>query len=293
MSSRRPKRPLNKDAVKSANAAIWRRFPELKGRKLTMDPKDQVYRKQWMDEYLAAGGELENPDDNGSDTKVVQACEKSPPKIFKPKLIENGADIITKSALYKDCSKDIKGKINSKKFNESEQKLIAEVLDKYAALLKCKDHPLKAIGRTDRAITKNGTCVDESKTMGEWFADKGALILTDSANNTIDFKDESTQFKGTLAHEISHALMNKYDPRTCKSYSSITENPLMKEFMNAAGWSKKGTILKDKSSAPTNYAKTSPEEDLAESSMLFLYNSDALKKKSPARYKFLKKLFGD
>ena len=47
------KRPLNPDAVKKANEAV--------GRPLTMSPEDASARKKWMDEYLKAGGEKEQP----------------------------------------------------------------------------------------------------------------------------------------------------------------------------------------------------------------------------------------
>lgn len=89
--------------------------------------------------------------------------------------------------------------------------------------------------------------------------------------------------------------MNNFDPRTCKSYANYKDNPLMQEYMKEAGWNKKGTILSetDTNKAPTDYGKTNPQEDLAEAAMLYLYEPDTLKNRSPARYNFLKKLYGD
>lgn len=59
MSYRRAKRPLKASAVTSANDALWGAHPELNGRPLTMGPEDAALRKEWMDGYVAAGGQIE------------------------------------------------------------------------------------------------------------------------------------------------------------------------------------------------------------------------------------------
>ncbi len=53
---RHAKLPLNPDAVKAADQALFKNHPELNGRKLTMAPEDGALRKEWMDSYLAASG---------------------------------------------------------------------------------------------------------------------------------------------------------------------------------------------------------------------------------------------
>lgn len=92
---------------------------------------------------------------------------------------------------------------------------------------------------------------------------------------------------------MSHILMNGFDPRTCTHYDSDMHNPLMKEYKEQTGWDPIGTILTETKEdvCPTSYGETNPEEDLAESAMLYLYDPEELKKKSPKRYSFLKKLF--
>jgi len=182
------------------------------------------------------------------------------------------------------------------KFTDKETKKIQEVLNKYQRLLKCKKQQLQQIGRTNKAITKNKAgCVAETDTMGEWFKDNGTIVLTDSASTGSDFKDSAKQFRGTVAHEMSHAMMNNFDPRTCKSYTNYRKNPLMKEYMKVAGWNVTGTTLTETATdkAPTNYGKTNPKEDLAEATMLYLYEPETLKSRSPKRYKFIKELFED
>jgi uncharacterized Zn-binding protein involved in type VI secretion/tetratricopeptide (TPR) repeat protein len=56
----REKRAANKAskraAVKAANEALWKAHPELKGRQLTMGPKDAALRKEWMASYHSALG---------------------------------------------------------------------------------------------------------------------------------------------------------------------------------------------------------------------------------------------
>jgi hypothetical protein len=58
---RHAKLPLNPDAVKAADDALYANHPELGGRKLTMSPEDGALRKEWMDSYLAAGGQADEP----------------------------------------------------------------------------------------------------------------------------------------------------------------------------------------------------------------------------------------
>jgi len=55
-SPRRAELNLDPKAAAAANAALWKRFPELKGRQLTGSSADARYRKYWMDAYLAQDG---------------------------------------------------------------------------------------------------------------------------------------------------------------------------------------------------------------------------------------------
>ncbi len=221
---------------------------------------------------------------------VAQTCKKV---AQLPQLVENGAEDLVNSAIYKTCPEDVKKEIVSKAFTEEEQEDVKEVLDKMSGLMGCANHPLKKIGRTGKALSKTkGGCEAESSTYGEWFADQGALILTDVADKPLDFKDPRTQFKGTLAHEMTHALTNGFDPRSCTAYDNFRDNPLMQEWGKAAGWDPTLTNLLDPSGAPTEYAKKNAKEDLSETLMMYLYDPKALKKKSPERYAFANKLLG-
>ena len=57
MAYRRAERPLDPNAVATANQQLWSQFPELKGRQLTPDD-DVKYRSYWMDQYEKAGGTI-------------------------------------------------------------------------------------------------------------------------------------------------------------------------------------------------------------------------------------------
>ena len=57
--TRHARLPLNPVAVAAANEALWAAHPELGRRQLTMGPADAALRREWMDAYLAAGGQVE------------------------------------------------------------------------------------------------------------------------------------------------------------------------------------------------------------------------------------------
>lgn len=75
MSNRRLQRPLDPDAVKAANEKLWKQYPELEGRKLTMAPEDYKYRKYWVDQYLAAKGKVEEPKPAAPPKRPAEKCD--------------------------------------------------------------------------------------------------------------------------------------------------------------------------------------------------------------------------
>ena len=297
MSYRRATQPLNPDAVKAANAAV---AAETGGRALTMGPEDAALRKKWMDAYIAAGGAYEEVPPSGNKPGDPVA-PSTPPPANKPDLIANRGDVLVPPDGYKDCPADVKDDISSKEFTDEEKQAIDEVLKNYQPLMKCDNQPLKAVGRADKGISHdaNGDFYSEDTTSGEWFSDQGTLVLMDAASQGSDFpNDPDKQFKATAAHEIAHAIAGHgkgpgFDPRDCKEYPNPDDNPLMQEFKKAAGWNEAGDTLVETNDdkAPTDYAKTNPDEDFAESAMLYQYDPDKLKQQSPARYEFMKKLF--
>jgi len=112
VSTRRPSRPLNMDAVRTANEAVWNDHPELERRKLTMGKRDYPYRKQWMDEYLKAGG-TEAPDE-ASDT-ATQCMELGNLAVVVTNAIDanpiEGADVTISGPEDRDGKTDPTGTI--------------------------------------------------------------------------------------------------------------------------------------------------------------------------------------
>jgi hypothetical protein len=75
---RRAKLPLNPDAVKAADDALYQNHPELDGRKLTMGPEDGALRKEWMDAYLAAGGAIADQKEPSPPASPKVPCPTAP-----------------------------------------------------------------------------------------------------------------------------------------------------------------------------------------------------------------------
>ncbi len=82
---RHAKLPLNPDAVKAADEALYKNHPELDGRKLTMGPEDGALRKEWMDSYLAAGGAVDSPKPPSPPPGPTTPC---PPSTYDKQLKE-------------------------------------------------------------------------------------------------------------------------------------------------------------------------------------------------------------
>lgn len=82
MTTRWAKRPLNMDAVKKANQAVWAEME--KPRKLTMGPEDEELRTLWMDTYLDEGGkaiQLEIGEIKGVGSEIGQPVTECQPKV--------------------------------------------------------------------------------------------------------------------------------------------------------------------------------------------------------------------
>jgi hypothetical protein len=68
---------LDPKAVKTANEALWKAHPELKGRQLTMEPKDAALRKEWMENYRSSVNTSNTPPNSGVAT-AMQPCPLAP-----------------------------------------------------------------------------------------------------------------------------------------------------------------------------------------------------------------------
>lgn len=136
------------------------------------------------------------------------------------------------------------------------------------------------------------------------------IRVYDHASSPYDFKDPATQFKGTILHEMTHAFQS-YKSKT-EVQSNVSSTPLLQNFMDKTrpkpesvagiyknGWAYgyKNPITKEKewrfygaagNNVPTDYSGTNPQEDLCESTMLYLYDPQRLKASSQSRYDFVR-----
>jgi hypothetical protein len=72
MPTTRLQQPLDPQAVKAANQQFWKDHPELAGQQLGADA-DVTLRKEWVRDYVAAGGPVEKEPDAAPDA-VVATC---------------------------------------------------------------------------------------------------------------------------------------------------------------------------------------------------------------------------
>lgn len=96
----------------------------------------------------------------------------------------------------------------------------------------------------------------------------------------------------TVLHELGHSLLQSTDPRTCTEYERPEDNPLMREWEQAAGWERDGT-LRAGEQVTRDYARTNAREDMAESFATYVLDRPKLEAVSPARARFFDRLFAD
>ncbi len=117
----RAKRPLNKSAVKKADAEFYAKHPELKGTSLSgRDPKQAALRKEWMELYEKSGGEIEklSRKPEKTCTETTEKCSSESPTLAQIKEIQKLIDAnkyqkaINKTIEYYEIDvSNVKGKV--------------------------------------------------------------------------------------------------------------------------------------------------------------------------------------
>jgi hypothetical protein len=85
-------RPLDPDAITAANEKLWAEHPELKGRALTLGPDDYAYRVAWVNYYIEAGGQAEQPRRGVPPSRPSDPCEVLRHLTFKVKSVQFKSD---------------------------------------------------------------------------------------------------------------------------------------------------------------------------------------------------------
>jgi hypothetical protein len=111
------------------------------------------------------------------------------------------------------------------------------------------------------------------------------MTLANASMEFFDLWSNETAPKRIYAvvHELSHNWATSLD------YKNWDENPL---WLSIGGWQKNGTawITKKPQGSISVYASKNPSEDFAESSAAYRFNPRALKRVSPERYEFMRKI---
>ncbi len=152
-------------------------------------------------------------------------------------------------------------------------------------------------------------------------AETAAIRIYDGAFQPFDFTDDPNgykEFKGTILHEMTHALQAYTGPNggivdpTKEVARNYYSSPLLQNYMDATRpvtnmddpgfWGNNGwNLLRGQwkltgvpgNLTPTNYARTNPAEDLCESVMMYVYEPQKLQTSSAKRYNFIRdQIFG-
>jgi hypothetical protein len=188
-------------------------------------------------------------------------------------------------------------------FSLEELKAIETVLQRYAPMLgknrakKQGAQPLTVFGRAKYGIDYDDTGVAERDpdTRGESFAKSKTVGMYDEGASASQFPTGMQQFRGTFAHELSHALIEDFEKSKGKRmldlylkatgvWADARTTPYRKPS-NAETWQE----MKNKGKEPpiTEYGAYTAQEDLADA-IKFLFEDPAkLKQECPIRYKWI------
>lgn len=214
---------------------------------------------------------------------------------------------------YKQVHKGAK----PKEWTSEELGYLEEALKNYGPLLGANrpkeigDQPISTLSRTEVLIEPDETTGAFSKdksTLGVTFGSDN-ISMFDKALQPSDFATSGQQFRGTIEHELSHALIEDL-PVIAKGKQSTMINKFAKELNFWTGryispyWKlKDGTPgnteefdnAKTRKAAQdagietpiTDYGMTNAEEDLAEAMMYFFEEPGKLKASCPLRFQFI------
>jgi hypothetical protein len=188
-------------------------------------------------------------------------------------------------------------------FSLEELEAIETVLKRYAPLLgrrrpkKLGAQPLTTFGRAKYGIDSDnsGNPQRDPDTRGESFAKSKTVGMYDESTSPTQFDTGMKQFRGTFAHELSHALIedlkNAQGQRAITRYASATgvwttvyDTPY-EGTDNTDTWNK---MQADGKEPPiTKYGATNAQEDLADAIKFLFENPQKLKADCPIRYRWI------
>jgi hypothetical protein len=188
-------------------------------------------------------------------------------------------------------------------FSLEELEGIESVLKRYAPMLgkkrdkKLGAQPLTIFGRAHYGIDYDDARSPERDpdTRGESFAKSKTVGMYDAGTKASQFPTGMQQFRGTFAHELSHALIedvkNSKGEKTILAYAKATgvwKDRFTTDYerdSNQATWD---AMKADGKEPPiTTYGASNAQEDMADA-IKFLFEDPAkLKKECPIRYRWI------
>jgi hypothetical protein len=174
--------------------------------------------------------------------------------------------------------------------------------------------PLTSLSRAEMRVAPNGNNDFGIKTRptvsGTTFGSAQNITMFSEAHKPYDFTTGEQQFRGTVEHELSHALIEKLPATVKGKQTTLIEKywkvmPFWKGRALSSYWRQSGgkgttqgskmdndatkkAAKKAKVEVPiTDYGMSSAQEDLAEAMMFFFEDPQGLKDKCPERFQFL------
>ena len=188
-------------------------------------------------------------------------------------------------------------------FSLEELEGIESVLKRYAPMLGKKRskslgaQPLTIFGRAHYGIDSDdtGTAQRDPDTRGESFSKSKTVGMYNAGTEASQFPTGMQQFRGTFAHELSHALIedvaNSKGEKTILAYAKATgvwKNRFETDYERDTNQKTWDAMKADGKEPPiTTYGASNAQEDMADAIKFLFEDPATLKAKCPIRYKWI------
>lgn len=221
--------------------------------------------------------------------------------------IQNKAGVNAIKGQYTRVDATVLNSLEIREWTTQELIMVEQALSKYAGLLGPErtkkglaPQGITTFSRLKQGIDKNARTGElDTTTCGETFKNAKNISMFDAGTSVSDFakfklfptkKAKEKGFRGTIEHELSHAVIEKLEVETAKE-ALPTFTTAMSDFWTdavTAKYASRSEARKKGIEAPiTDYGATLAQEDLAEAMMFFFEDPKKLKSQCPKRFKFI------
>ncbi len=125
--------------------------------------------------------------------------------------------------------------------------------------------------------------------LADSFIDQGMIALTPHAINAAEYHNGQLKISeplvATIAHELTHFVTDEFEEdwksRAGTKWEYLQDENGVRELVPVVGGER----------CVTDYARKSPEEDICESVVAFMYDPESLRKTSNVKFKIVQKVF--